>query len=171
VPGGKMILFSRSFIRRRAISLATTISVTATSFALAQDPTRAHHVHGAMPVQHAVDRPDYSAEQPSLSENDAAMNKMMADMTLKPSGDVDHDFVAMVPHHRGAIDMANAELKYGRNEQLRHMAQQIVAAQQQEIATMRLTVGEQPQSLTQLSTPSSSMDAHGTMQHHSMNVK
>jgi DUF305 family protein family protein len=167
-----MVLFSRSFIRKRVISLATTVSVTATSFALAQDPMRAHHIRGAMPIQHAADRRDYSAEQPFLSENEAAMNKMMADMTIKPSGDVDRDFVSMmVPHHQGAIDMANAELKYGHNEQLRRMAQQIAAAQQKEIATMRLAVGEQPQSLTQLDASSSSMDARGAMQRYSMNVK
>jgi hypothetical protein len=48
----------------------------------------------------------------------------------------------MVPHHQGAIDMAQAELRYGRNEQLRRMAQEIIVTQQQEIAAMRLAVGE-----------------------------
>ena len=66
-----MVLFSRSFIRKRVISLATTVSVTATSFALAKDPMRAYHVRGAMPIQYAADRPDYSAERPFLSANDA----------------------------------------------------------------------------------------------------
>lgn len=177
-----MVLFSRSFIRKRVISLATTMSVTATSFALAQDPMRAYHVRGAMPIHSAADRPDHSAEQPFLSENDAAMNKMMADMTIKPTGDVDRDFVAMmVPHHQGAIAMAQAELKYGHNEQLRRMAQQIVAAQQQEIGTMRLAVGEQPQpSVASPAQPnaeaapgaaSSSMNPPGAMSRRSMNVK
>src|SRR5882757_5032083 len=139
----KMVLFSRAFIRKRVIALATTASVAATAFALAQDPMRAYHVRGAMPIQHVADRPDYSSEQPFLSENDAAMNKMMADMTIKPTGDVDRDFVAMmVPHHQGAIDMAKAELKYGHNEQLRRLAQEIVETQQQEIPAMRLAVGE-----------------------------
>jgi hypothetical protein len=77
----------------------------------------------------------------------------------------------MVPHHQGAIDMAKAELEYGHNEQLRRMAQQIVAAQQKEIATMRLAVDEQLQSLTQLNASSSSMEARGAMQCHSMHVK
>ena len=53
-----MILFSRSFIRKRVIWLATTVSVSAISFSLAQDPMRAYHVRGAMPNQHATDRPD-----------------------------------------------------------------------------------------------------------------
>src|SRR6267154_3966969 len=133
-----MILFSRSFVRKRVISLATTVAVSATSFAFAEDPAKTHHVRGTMPVQYVADRPDHSKEQPFLSENAAAMDKMMADMTIKPTGDVDRDFVAMmVPHHQGAIDMAKAELKYGHNEQLRRIAQEIVVNQQQEIAVMQ----------------------------------
>ena len=80
---------------------------------------------------------------PFLTDNVSAMSKMMVDMGITPSGDVDRDFVAMmVPHHQGAIDMAQAELRYGHNEQLRRMAQEIIVTQQQEIAAMRLAVGE-----------------------------
>ena len=42
----------------------------------------------------------------------------------------------MVPHHQGAIEMAQAELRYGRNEPLRRMAQEIIVTQLQEIAAM-----------------------------------
>ena len=42
----------------------------------------------------------------------------------------------------GAVDMALAELKYGRNEQLRRLAQEIVVTQQQEITVMRLALGD-----------------------------
>jgi uncharacterized protein (DUF305 family) len=78
-----------------------------------------------------------------LAAKDAAMNKMMADMAIRPMGDVDRDFVAMmVPHHQGAIDMAQAELLYGHNQTLLRIAQEIVVEQQQEIAAMRLAVGE-----------------------------
>ena len=78
-----------------------------------------------------------------LAENDEAMSKMMQGMTIKPSGDVDRDFVdMMVPHHQGAIDMAVAVLRYGRNPQVRRLAQEIIVDQQQEIAAMRLAVGE-----------------------------
>ena len=77
------------------------------------------------------------------AENEAAMNKMMAAMEIKPSGDIDRDFAAMmIPHHQGAIDMAQAELRYGRNEQLRRIAQEIVVEQQQEIAAMHLALGQ-----------------------------
>ena len=67
------------------------------------------------------------------------MTKMMIDMGIRPSGDVDTDFVAMmVPHHQGAIEMAQAELRYGRNEPLRRMAQEIIVTQRLNIqATTR----------------------------------
>jgi uncharacterized protein (DUF305 family) len=143
-----MIWLSQSFIRKRVISLATTVSVTATSFALAQVPPKTHHVHGGMPLQNVADWSTSSEEQPLFSENEVAMNKMMADMTIKPSGDVDRDFVAMmVPHHQGAVDMAKAELKYGRNGQLRWLAREIVANQQQEITEMRDAIGNHGSSL------------------------
>ena len=71
-----------------------------------------------------------------------AMNRMMVAMHTHPSGDIDRDFVAMmVPHHQGAIDMAVAELQYGRNPQLKRIAQEIIVDQQQEIAAMHLAVG------------------------------
>jgi uncharacterized protein (DUF305 family) len=137
-----MILFSRSFIRRRAISLATTTSVAATSFALAQDPGMPHR--GATPIQYVAGRLLDSAEQAYLTENYDAMQTMMADMIVKPTGDVDRDFVAMmVPHHQGAVDMAKAELKYGHNEQLRELAFEIVAKQKQEIMAMWDAVSDQ----------------------------
>jgi len=79
-----------------------------------------------------------------LAENRAAMNRMMADMAVKPTGDVDVDFAAMmIPHHRGAIDMAVAELRYGKNPQLRRIAQEIIVDQQQEIAAMKLALGQE----------------------------
>jgi uncharacterized protein (DUF305 family) len=150
-----MALFSRTFIRKRVISLATTASVAATAFAFAEDPTKAYHLREAMPIQYVADRPDYSAEQPFLSENDAAMNRMMADMTIKPTGDIDRDFVTMmVPHHQGAIDMAKAELRYGRNELLRRLAREIVSNQQQEITVMRLAVDDERPSSASSPTPS-----------------
>jgi|SRR5579863_6786411 len=73
----------------------------------------------------------------------AAMSKMMGGMATAPTGDADRDFVTwMVPHHQGAIDMAQAELLYGRNIKLRRIAQEIIVTQQQEIEAMRLAVGQ-----------------------------
>jgi uncharacterized protein (DUF305 family) len=83
------------------------------------------------------------SEKPFLDANDAAMKTMMSGMAIRPSGDVDADFAAMmIPHHQGAIDMAKAELQYGTNERLRRIAQEIIVDQQQEIAAMRLAVSD-----------------------------
>lgn len=84
-------------------------------------------------------------DRPFIAEMDAAMAKMTAAMNCKPTGDVDADFVAMMtPHHQGAVDMAKAELRYGKNEMLRRMAQEIIVTQQQEIAAMSLALGRSP---------------------------
>jgi hypothetical protein len=92
----------------------------------------------APPVQ-AQTAPD--PEATFLAEKAQAMDRMMAGMSAKPSGDVDRDFVAMmVPHHQGAIDMAQAELGYGKNERLRRLAQEIIVTQQQELEVMHLAV-------------------------------
>ena len=86
---------------------------------------------------------DAPGEQSFLADNRAAMATMMAGMAITPTGDVDRDFVAMmVPHHQGAIDMAVALLRHGHNERLKRLAQEIIVTQQEEIAAMRLAVGE-----------------------------
>jgi hypothetical protein len=85
----------------------------------------------------------YPAEAPFIAENNTAMDRMMKGMDVKPTGDVDADFAAMmIPHHQGAIDMALSELRYGKNEQLRRIAQEIVVEQQQEINAMHLALGQ-----------------------------
>jgi uncharacterized protein (DUF305 family) len=85
------------------------------------------------------------SEAEFLAANHAAMDTMMSGMQVAPRGDIDADFAAlMIPHHQGAIDMARAELRYGRNEPLRRIAQEIIVEQQQEIAAMRLALVQQP---------------------------
>jgi uncharacterized protein (DUF305 family) len=84
-----------------------------------------------------------SADAPFVARVKDAMSVMMAGMESAPTGDADKDFVAwMIPHHQGAIDMAEAELLYGRNVKLRRIAQEIIVTQQQEIAAMRLAIGQ-----------------------------
>lgn len=123
-----MPLFSRRFVRRRMISLATSVTFMATSFALAQGPNG-----------HSRSRAESDAtEQKFLFDNDLAISNMNREMLAKPTGDVDHDFVdVMIAHHQGAIDVARAEPKYGHNSKLRQLAQKIVDSQKQEIAIMR----------------------------------
>ena len=84
----------------------------------------------------------HSPEQAFLAANHMAMMRMMAAMEAKPSGDIDADFVNMMePHHQGAIDMAILQLRYGKNPQLRRLAQEIIVDQRQEIDAMRLALG------------------------------
>jgi uncharacterized protein (DUF305 family) len=111
---------STSLLKSRRLRLAALLAVTVPAAALAAD----------------------AMEGPFLAENQAAMDRMTAGMGIRPSGDVDRDFSAMmIAHHLGAIEMAQAELRYGGNEQLRRIAQGIVVEQKQEIDAMRLAVG------------------------------
>jgi uncharacterized protein (DUF305 family) len=107
--------------------------------------------------------PLQKAERPFLSEDDAAMTKMMNDMAVKPTGDVDRDFVAMMePHHQGAIDMADAELRYGHDARLKRIAQEIVVDQIQEISLMRLAAGEPlPPSISSPTNPTVPLQSGG----------
>ena len=120
-----------------ALAVARAASPAASSVAA---PSLAEFINA---ICSAAYRSALPREAPFLSENVTAMVKMMIGMEIKPTGDVDRDFVdMMVAHHQGAIDMAQAELRHGHNEQLRRIAQEIIVTQQQEIAAMRLAVGE-----------------------------
>ena len=84
-----------------------------------------------------------AAEKPFLDQQRNRYDQNDARYGVKPTGDIDRDFVdMMVPHHQGAIDMAKAILRYGHNEKIKRLAQEIIVTQQQEIAAMRLAVGE-----------------------------
>jgi len=141
VQGGALAFLARSRCTAVGISVAATF--------------------GAMVAGYAASPTASSAEAPFLAENRTAMDKMMAGMNVKPSGDVDQDFAAMmIPHHQGAIDMAQAELRYGQNEQLRRIAQEIIVEQQQEITAMQVALGRKlppsiaaPDQPSALSTP------------------
>jgi uncharacterized protein (DUF305 family) len=74
-----------------------------------------------------------------------AMERMHKDMSIASSGDPDRDFAAMmIPHHQGAVDMAKAELQFGKNPVLRRLAQGIIVEQLQEIEVMRRELQQLP---------------------------
>jgi hypothetical protein len=113
------------------------------------------------------------ADGPFLAENNAAMAKMMKAMDVKATGNADKDFVAtMVPHHQGAIDMSIAILRYGHNEQLKRLAQEIIVTQQQEIAAMRLALGEPlPPSVPAPDQPSAPASTQNPSMSHQMQMQ
>lgn len=67
-----------------------------------------------------------------------AMSKMQSGMPKDHKGDPDTDFARMmIPHHQGAIDMAKVEIQYGKDPDLRKMAEKMVKDQEKEIADLQ----------------------------------
>ena len=96
----------------------------------------------------------FVTQVPSQAHSDDAefMERMNASMTAMNgsmkaaamNGNVDHDFAAMmIPHHEGAIEMAKAELSFGRDKTMRRLAQEILVDQKSEIDAMNLWLAKQ----------------------------
>ena len=94
---------------------------------LAMAQSGGHQGHGAA-----------TADTPATKALKAANDKMHRDMDIRYTGNADRDFVAgMIAHHQGAIDMARAVLLHGKDPEIRKLAQDIVDAQEKEIAQMK----------------------------------
>lgn len=94
----------------------------------------------AMPAaaQHAGHGAPAPQEPASTREYRAANDRMHRDMAITYTGNADRDFAAgMIPHHQGAIDMANTVLRHGSDPEMRALAQAVIRAQEAEIAQLR----------------------------------
>jgi uncharacterized protein (DUF305 family) len=118
--------------------------------AAAQNATPPHHTTLAageattqgqgMTSDHDTTSPGTKQPPPSAATRaykDAAL-QMHKDMAVRYTGNADKDFAAtMAAHHKGALEMAKVELTYGTDPEMRQLAQEIIAANEKEIALMR----------------------------------
>jgi uncharacterized protein (DUF305 family) len=102
-----------------------------------------HQMHGNMPVgmkdrMQGMHGQAAAPSDPASQALAAANARMHRDMAIKFTGNADADFVrGMIPHHQGAVDIAEIVLKFGKDEDVRKLATDIIAAQKTEIAQMQ----------------------------------
>ena len=116
-------------------SLVLAASVVILSVGLLRSRAQAEtHARGGQPTTN-----------PDWSELIASMGKMhMAMEAVERSGNADVDFVRlMLPHHQAAIDMAKTQLLYGKDAQMRRLAQEIITDQRSEIELMQRWLKQQ----------------------------
>ncbi len=109
---------------RPALLAALILGLAAPAFA-----QQGHGGHGARA----------GANEPaSTREFRAANARMHRDMDIRYTGNADRDFAAaMIPHHQGAIEMARIQLRHGTDPAMRRLAEEIIRAQETEIAELR----------------------------------
>jgi uncharacterized protein (DUF305 family) len=109
---------------------------------LAEDIVRTQNQEIALMRREDQTLAEAGIEKGSLGVAEHMMG-MDADVdSLKTAKPFDKAFITeMIPHHEGAVTMANAELSKGKSTKLELLAQDIITAQEREIAAMRKHLG------------------------------
>jgi uncharacterized protein (DUF305 family) len=81
---------------------------------------------------------DGSNVSASTKAFDGAMTSMMQGMMAAPTSKPDLDFMqGMIPHHQGAIEMSKVVLQFGKDAEVKTLAENVIKAQEGEIAFMK----------------------------------
>lgn len=90
-----------------------------------------HHVHTTSNQPATMTEAAQAYMNGMQTMHDDMMKGIMA-------ADADEAFVrGMIAHHQGAVDMAKIQLKYGKDAEMRKLAEDIIKAQEQEIKQMQ----------------------------------
>jgi uncharacterized protein (DUF305 family) len=93
--------------------------------------------HGSHDAHGGADGPRGDRGPSSLAFH-GINEKMHEGMSITFTGNTDVDFVnGMIPHHQGAVEMAKVVLAFGKDPEIRKLAEAIIQAQEGEIAMMR----------------------------------